>query len=154
MDLEAKRRALMKLAQMESSGGKFREHPIVNDGVQAGTRSISSYGLMPNTVYEMAQHDKSFQSSPLGQQVLQTSGDPDQINKITEDPNNDQAAADALWEYNQRRLQKYVPPEQLENAGVFAHRRGVSGAINAYTEGKNLEDDPYVKEYRSQPDDQ
>lgn len=153
MDKQAKMRALQRLSMLESSGGKFREAPTVDQGVQAGTHAVSSYGLMPNTVYEMAQKDKQFQSTPVGQQILQTGGDPSQINQVTADPTKDQTTAAALWDYEQKRLGKYIPPDQLEDAGVYAHRRGVSGAINAYLNGQNLEDDPYVKQYRDESSD-
>lgn len=153
MDQEAKLRALKRLAMLESSGGKFRQHPVVESGIQQGTRAVSSYGLMPNTLFELAQKDRHFQHTPAGQQILQTGGDPEQINQVTSDPKQDDVAAQALWDYNQKRLGKYIPPEKLEEAGVYAHRRGVSGAINAYTQGKSLQDDPYVKQYLEKDDE-
>jgi len=42
------------IKQIESSGGKNTEHPIIQGGIHAGQQAIGSYGLMPNTVQELA----------------------------------------------------------------------------------------------------
>lgn len=40
--------------QVESSGGKDTDHPVVTaPNLQQGTRAIGRYGLMPNTVKEL-----------------------------------------------------------------------------------------------------
>lgn len=45
---------LNKIEQIESSGGKDTDHPVVvKDNLQQGTRAIGRYGLMPNTVKEL-----------------------------------------------------------------------------------------------------
>lgn len=45
---------LQKIEQLESSGGKNTEHPVITaDNLQQGTRAIGRYGLMPNTVQEI-----------------------------------------------------------------------------------------------------
>lgn len=140
--------SLAIIAQLESSNGKFRNHPVVNSGIQRGTRAISSYGLMPNTVYEMAQKYKPFRDSPLGKQILQTQGNPEAINQITADSMNDDEAANALWQYQQAHLAKVIPQDKLEEASVYAHRRGVSGALNHFKEGRPFDEDPYVQSYK------
>jgi hypothetical protein len=72
------------LAHLESSSHTDRVHPIVNKGVNKGTRSISSYGLMPIDVLETAHKHAPFKNSDLGKQILtsKTFGD---INHITTD---------------------------------------------------------------------
>ena len=45
---------LNKIEQIESSGGKNTDHPVVTkDNLQKDTRAIGRYGLMPNTVKEL-----------------------------------------------------------------------------------------------------
>ena len=41
------------IKQIESSGGKNVEHPIMNEGIHAGQQAIGNYGLMPNTIQEL-----------------------------------------------------------------------------------------------------
>lgn len=152
--LKPKNPSLAVIAQLESSSGKFRNHPVVNSGVQKGTRAVSSYGLMPRTLYDLAQKNPDFQKSQLGQQILETGGDPEAINKLTADTTNDDEAAAALWNSQQQKLSKVVPPELLDDASVYAHRRGVTGAIKQYQSGKPFDEDPYVQNYkkRRKPD--
>lgn len=45
---------LNKIKQIESSGGKDFNHPVVTaENLQQGDRAIGRYGLMPNTVKEL-----------------------------------------------------------------------------------------------------
>lgn len=45
---------LNKIMQVESSGGKDYNHPVITaPNLQEGTRAIGRYGLMPNTVKEL-----------------------------------------------------------------------------------------------------
>lgn len=53
MDENAKFLQLMSL--MESSGGKNTKHKTVEEGLQSGDTAIGQFGLMPNTIKEMAQ---------------------------------------------------------------------------------------------------
>lgn len=51
---ENKKKFLQLMSMMESSGGKNVAHSRVPAGVQAGDTAYGQYGLMPNTVKEMA----------------------------------------------------------------------------------------------------
>lgn len=44
---------LQKIQEIESSGGKNTDHPVVEEGIQAGDQAIGRYGLMPNTIREL-----------------------------------------------------------------------------------------------------
>ena len=45
---------LSKIEQIESSGGKDTDHPVITkDNLQQGTKAIGRYGLMPNTIKEL-----------------------------------------------------------------------------------------------------
>ena len=134
------------ISNVESSGGKDRVHDVVTKGVNKGTRSISSYGIMPRTAYELAQKDKEFGATPLGQGLLATGGDANAINDIAGDPANDEQITRALIKSNMRRLQKAgVPEAQLQPAIAFAHRRGMGAAQKALAQQKDFGADPYVQ---------
>lgn len=49
-----RKKFLDTIRQIESSGGKNTDHPAMNAGIQAGTQAFGQYGLMPNTVKEIA----------------------------------------------------------------------------------------------------
>lgn len=147
MDLEQK---LQILSQLESSGGKNKIHAMQNSGIHKGTRSVSSYGLMPNTVSEFVKRNKAFSTTPVGQQIIKSMGNPEAINAITEDQNNDDAIMRALLQEQDERLKKAAPPDADEELlNVFAHRKGVSGAIKAAKDG-SYKNDPYVKAYQQE----
>lgn len=137
------------LAEMESSGGKHREHPMVTAGVNKGTRAVSSYGLMPNTVFEFTKRNKAFQQTPIGQAILATNGDPEGINSITQDEESDSLIHSSLIDEQNKRIAPHMAEDDdAELANVFAHRRGVSGAINSLKDKKYL-NDPYVQDYKA-----
>jgi hypothetical protein len=157
LDLEAKKRALSTfnpestmegLSQIESSGGQFRDHPVNESGIQSGTKAVSSYGLMPNTVYEFAKRNKEFQVTPEGKRILETRGDPNAINNITRDPVVDHSVMQRLLlEQNQRLAPHYQNTEVTpEMANVLANRRGVSGAIKSIQSGA-YKSDPYLQRF-------
>lgn len=64
---------LNAISQIESSGGQNINHPISNAPLQAGQQAIGEYGLMPNTIAEMAKRMRGPASiepgSPEEQQV-------------------------------------------------------------------------------------
>ena len=45
---------LKKIGMLESSGGVNTNHPVIKSGEQAGDAALGTYGLMPNTMKEMA----------------------------------------------------------------------------------------------------
>ena len=64
---------LNAISQIESSGGKNINHPISNAPLQAGQQAVGQYGLMPNTIQEMARRTRGPASitpgSPEEQQI-------------------------------------------------------------------------------------
>jgi len=55
---------LKKMSQIESSGGKNLNHPIIKDpdSIHVGTKAVGEYGIMPLTAQEM---DKRFKTNKL-----------------------------------------------------------------------------------------
>lgn len=147
MDREELEAKLKILAQLESSGGKRREHALQKSGIHKGTRAISSYGLMPNTVAEFVKRNKKFQQTPTGQTLLGAIDDPSAINEITKDPAHDTEIMRALLQEQRKRITPYMDEtDDPELLNVYAHRRGVSGAIKA-AKDDSYKEDPYVKAY-------
>lgn len=53
MDQDKLARFLKIISQIESSGGKNFNHPMMESGIHQGHSAIGQYGLMPNTVNEV-----------------------------------------------------------------------------------------------------
>lgn len=150
MDPEELKKKLQIISLLESSGGKNKKHAMQKSGIHKGTRAISSYGLMPNTVKEFVVRNKEFQKTPTGQLILKNINNPEEINKITEQQEHDDAIMSALLKEQNKRISKNVDPsDDLELLNVFAHRRGVSGAIKS-AKDDSYYDDPYVKAYKKE----
>lgn len=49
-----KQKLLEKIGMLESSGGIDTDHPEIKAGIQKGDSAIGEYGMMPNTLEEMA----------------------------------------------------------------------------------------------------
>lgn len=146
---------LQRIAFMESSGGKNREHNMVQSGIHKGTKSVSSYGLMPLYVKEAAEKYKPLKNSFAGK-LISSMSSPEDVNNLTRDVNFDNHVAKHIWNYNESRLGKFTSdPEHLELLGVAAHRRGVTGAASTYAKGgiEAILNDPYVQKYQQLKDE-
>lgn len=113
----------------ESSGGQFRVHDLVTVGVNKGTRSVSSYGLMPLTVKELLK--TKFAYTYTGRLVKQAVT-PRDINKITENQYHDNVAFIYHWKNVQASVKKIVPLKHSHHVSVLAHYAGVTGAYRFY----------------------
>lgn len=52
--IEERQKILNAIKQVESSGGIDTDHKEMTSGIHAGESAIGSYGLMPNTIRELA----------------------------------------------------------------------------------------------------
>lgn len=64
---------LKKISMLESSGGKNIAHQEVESGPQAGETAIGNYGLMPNTMKELAVRYPSPVTNGLSKDELELS---------------------------------------------------------------------------------
>lgn len=68
---------LSKIEQLESSGGRDLAHVPLEDGIHAGEAAIGNYGLMPNTLRELADRYPSETTKNLSKQQLLEKADLD-----------------------------------------------------------------------------
>ena len=157
MDLyDQYRPQLEAVAQIESSGHKFRDHPIVNAGIHKGTKAVSSYGVMPLGVYELATKNKVFASTPTGQEILKAGADDPYANwahiaEVTRNQQHDNTAAAHLWNYQRERVSKFAKPEHdVDAITAYAHRRGIGAAYSLMQKPdgyQTIMNDPYTVKF-------
>jgi hypothetical protein len=82
---------LKKISMLESSGGLNTDHQQINSGVQAGDKAIGTYGLMPNTLLEIAKRYPSDVTKGLNKEELQISA--------IADPKFEETMAGSLADY-------------------------------------------------------
>lgn len=64
---------LKKIALLESSGGTNTNHHKMEDGIHAGDQAVGTYGIMPNTLKELANKYPSEVTSGLSKDELEIS---------------------------------------------------------------------------------
>lgn len=143
--------ALKHLAVMESTNHTYRVHPVVKAGIHKNTQSISSYGLMPKYIQEVAKKYLPLSQSSWGTHILKAST-PQDVSKITEDQQADTEIASHIWNYNQSRISHNLPSlsdEEKELVTVLSHRRGINSALETYKINgiEGVKKDPYVTKY-------
>lgn len=120
MDAEQLVRFLDAIKQVESSGGKNLNHPVIESGIHAGQSAIGSYGLMPNTIKEIK---KRFPAS------VETNNEDILARKLAEyiakKTGNDKEAMAASWFYGHN-----LPPERLEKLKSSSYVKKVMDAFS------------------------
>jgi hypothetical protein len=139
------------IAMVESSGHKNRVHDMVTAGVHKDTRAISSYGLMPKHVKEVAEKHKPLKESPIGQKIL-NSQSVEEIQNITSDQKKDDKLFDHVWDYHKDRVSKFaVSEDHVKPLAILAHNVGINGAKQIYGKDKNIGkvlSHPYVQKVK------
>lgn len=128
-------RFLDVIGQMESSGGQnFQHRPIVG-GIQSGTSAMGTYGLMPNTVQEMAHRAPSSDITALSQLP------PDQMKQnIETNPALENQVAQQL-------AQHVLNREGNEDKAAYAWHMGHNLGPQQI-EQRGYLDNPYVREFQ------
>ena len=131
---------LRYIEMIESSGGKNLKHRKVTSGLNAGTRAVGRYGIMPLQVIETVTKDKQLaQKYPefLGYHHVK---DADKITySILNNRNLETEIANSHW----RRL--YNRFDGNEDKMAYAWLHGISGALN--TPHEAIKNSQYVKQY-------
>lgn len=114
---------LKSISQLESSGGQNLNHPVVQNGVQAGQQAVGQYGLMPNTMQElMHRQGRAPATSDMSDPALQ------------------QQLAEQLAD---KVLNKYHDPEMA----AYSWNHGHNLSPEAIKE-RHYQDDPYVQKFK------
>lgn len=87
---------LKTISQLESSGGKNINGPVVQHGIQAGTSAIGQYQMMPNTVKEIINRRR--QAGTITQEMQDLDGmNPHEMKEhIEANPELEQELAESL----------------------------------------------------------
>jgi hypothetical protein len=121
------------ISHIESSGGKNFDHPEITSGVQAGTKAIGTYGLMPRTVQEIVKRtgvDRAIASEP-----------PEVMKQILEqDPEREAQLANLLAE---RVLQRQKDLEKAAYSWFTGHNLSPQEV-----EKRDYKNSEYVKKFQ------
>lgn len=133
-------RMLDTISQIESSGGKNFNHPEVKSGMHAGTRAIGHYGLMPNTVQEIANRKRmAGELTPELAEIAKLP--PDQMKQTLEtNPELEKAFARKLAS----EVLKKQPNEEMAAYSWFQGHNKTPEQVQQ----ENYQDHEYVKKYR------
>jgi hypothetical protein len=135
------------IAWSESSYHQFRVHDYVNRGVNKGTRSVSSYGMMPLTVKEML--NTGFKDTETGK-LVSSAKTMKQINDITRDRYHDDIIFEWHWKLIKARVSKIVNiANHRRLVTVLAHYAGVTGSYKYYQKNgfDGVKNHWYVKKF-------
>lgn len=116
------------ISQIESSGGQNLNHPIMQSGIQAGDQAMGKYGLMPNTIKELAHRNPA--SLPL---------ESDLKAQLQAQPQIEQAAANQLAD----RLLNRMPNADM---AAYAWNQGHNLTPEQVMQ-RNYEQSPYVLKF-------
>jgi hypothetical protein len=121
----------------ESTCGENTNHAMVTKGVNKDTASRSVYGLMPLTIYELAEKHRPLRNTPLGKRILETKGDWKEINKIVEGNRDiDKELMDHHIAYGTERISKFSNnPEEYPILIGVANKAGYRGTRIMYSKG-------------------
>lgn len=122
------------IAQVESSGGRDTNHPVIQNGPQAGQQALGDYGLLPNTIQELANRAKL--KGQLTPEMEAVSRDPA---SLTADPSIEKQYADQLAD---KVLDKYQDP----NMAAYAWNSG-HNLTPAQVKERDFMNNPYVQKF-------
>lgn len=132
-------RFLNLISQIESSGGKNTEHPVMEKGIHAGEQAIGQYGLMPNTVDELLNRAK--RSGTMTVEMQKMGREPASMKaEIEGDPEVEGALAKQLAE---KVLSKF--PNQ--DMAAYSWNKG-HNMTPEQVAGHDFENDPYVVKFK------
>ncbi len=131
---------LNTIEQIESNGGKNMNHPTMENGIHAGQAAMGRFGLMPNTLQEIAvraQRDGSLNDQMKNAAAIT---DPAALKQQIEgNPEVERMFAEQLA----KRLLKKFPNEQ---EAAFSWNQGHNLTPQA-VEQRHYQDSDYVKKF-------
>jgi hypothetical protein len=131
---------LNAIQQIESSGGKNFNHPTMESGLQAGDTAMGRYGMMPNTVREVA--NRARMQGALDPDMKRIAGMDDgslMKSEMEAHPEVEQRFAETLAKH----LLKKFPNEQ---EAAYSWNQGHNLTPEA-VEKRNYKDSDYVQKF-------
>lgn len=124
MDDDKVKTFLDLISQIESSGGKDTSHKEMAHGIQAGDAALGQYGLMPNTIYEMAKRQRMKDVLNIPKEELSEKFSPELeqkiadalANRVLEKSGGDQSVAAYRWNMGHNLPPERITPETLESS--------------------------------------
>ena len=140
-------RFLHYISQIESSGGKNLDHPIIEKGRHAGTSAQGQYGVMPDTMTNLEdRHPSSFTDTSTPDDYAKVYAN-DVLNKAK----GDETLAAGLWTNGQ-----FTKPEKYEDIRSYPYaqkydkmRKEIPYALDANPYQEKFEDE---QEQKQNPD--
>lgn len=151
---------LKNISKIESSGGKNLNHPEMQRGIHAGDRAIGQYGLMPNTIQEIINRQKSDNSITPEidelqylrpeqlRNVVQNNPDVENnlasylANRVLNNQNGNEAAAAFAWNQGSN-----LPPDRITSDKLLGSdyvrkftKMNSNDAVNKLNEQQDLKD--------------
>lgn len=132
---------LPSIKQLESTGGKFTNHRMMQSGIQKGTKGIGDTGLMPNTIKEFSQSDEDLKplidldQDELEEKLKSNPELAEKLNKMMEDKliRNMQGDKDRMaygWQYGHNLKYNDVTPEMLDKSPRIQKFRKLQESIS------------------------
>lgn len=132
---------LLPIQMIESSGGSNTNHPMIEEGPQAGTRAYGKYGLMPMQIIDTVNHDPLLGSKHSDIASMDYKADQEKIFRtLKRFPELEKQIANSHW----KRLGDRFDGNQDRMA--YAWLNGITGATRASDE--DILNHPYVQKYR------
>jgi hypothetical protein len=138
---------LQKIAQIESAGGKNTKHRTMKSGIHAGSSAYGMYGLMPNTIRELAKRQEMNDIASMSDEDIkqQFSQNPELENKFAEylggrllnKYDGDEARAAYAWNMGHNLPKERITDEKLSSHPYVNKFNKLGGILNtANTEQK------------------
>jgi hypothetical protein len=131
---------LYAIKQIESSGGKKLEHPLVTSGLNRGTKAIGRFGIMPLQALEIINKSPALREKYPEFKNLHHVNDHDKIHKLVlSNPNLERELANTHWNRLERRF------DGDKNAMAHAWLNGITGTLGKHPE--DIAAHPYVQKF-------
>lgn len=126
------------IGQIESSGGKNIDHPVIQNGIQKGDAALGRYGLMPNTVRElMVRRQVAGQQAPMPVDEDST----DMRSMINQNPQLEQDLANQL-------AQKVLTRQPNDEMAAYSWNQGHNLSPDQ-VESRDYQNSPYVQKFQA-----
>lgn len=130
---------LANIKHVESSNGRNVNHPLVTGGLNAGTKAIGNYAIMPLQIKEIASKDPNLKVHAKVLNQFDHVKDQDKIAQYIQD----NKLEDKLASSHLKRIQAKFPNDV--NRQVYAWNQGITGALKSSKE--KIDNHDYVKKY-------